>query len=1167
MRFLMLALIASALAVSQAFGAPPKVPLKDIFQDPPDEAKPWVYWFWLNGNITAEGITADLEAMARVGIGGALIMEVDQGIPRGSVDFMSDAWRGLFKHAVAEAGRLGLEINMNNDAGWNGSGGPWVTPENAMQKVVYSETLAAGPCTFDTVLDTPEVVAGYYRDIAVLAFPTPGDYRIPDIENKACYRTGFIYPTIVPDVSPSDVIDPSRIVDLTLAMDADGRLTWDVPHGAWTILRVGHTCTGVENMPSPPTGRGLECDKLSWEGIEEHFAGMIAKLAADVGTSALVATHIDSWENGAQNWTAHMRQEFQARRAYDLLPYLPVMTGRVVGSAGVSERFLWDLRHTVSDLLVENYAGHLATLAHNNGMRLTIEAYGGPCDDMPYAARADEPMSEFWVGGNALSVCKEMASAAHTYGKPILGAEAFTADAAERWQAHPASIKALGDEAFSLGVNRFVFHRYAMQPWLDRAPGMTMGPWGIHYERTQTWWEMTSGWHKYLSRCQAMLRRGVFVADICYMQPEAAPQGFHEHARGGYDYDNCSADVVRKRFESANGRLVLPDGLQYRLLVLPNVPTMTPQLLKRITTLVDAGATIIGPRPQQSPSLSGYPACDTEVDTLAKNLWGDTDGQNLRETRHGNGRVFWNVAPEEVLAKDGIQPDFASDSRLHWIHRADGDDDIYFVANPRPQHVTASCTFRVSGKVPELWWPESGTIEPAGIYAEREGRTTVALPLGPSASVFVVFRPGLAPADTVISLAHDGKTIASAVDNGLDIDVTRAIYGILDDPQRTRDVREKVQALVDNRDYSFSVARLAEGDDPAANTPKRVEIEYRIDDVHFAVSGDDPDTVRLTGDTAPITIEKAQYGILGDPQRTRDVRDKLQHLVNTGEMSFSVARMAQGDDPAVGIVKTLDLEYTVAGRRVALRATDSERVILYEAPTPEHIAGIVRTEEGAFLEAWRNGHYEVTMNSGNIGKGLIDRLPPAMDVGGPWIVRFDSNSGAPESLEIKDLVSLSELPEPGVHYYSGTMAYRTAFEVAPDAFQKDRRLYLDLGEVAVMAHVRLNGHDLGILWNPPFRVDVTDMLVPGENALEVDVANLWVNRLIGDEQLPDDSPRNHEGALDAWPPWVLDGEPSPTGRIAFSTWRLWNKSEPLPKSGLVGPVTVRMTQRIPLTAP
>ncbi|NLH15950.1 MAG: glycosyl hydrolase, partial [Phycisphaerae bacterium] len=567
------------------------------------------------------GITADLEAMKRVGIGGVLIMEVDQGAPVGPVDFMGDKWRELFRHVHAEAQRLGLEVNMNNDAGWNGSGGPWIKPEQAMQEVVWTETEITGPQKFSGTLVQPMAVAGYYRDIAVLAFKRVGDYRIPNVESKAAFQRRGIHKPSKGDLSPLMTISRDGVVNLTEKMNSAGRLEWEIPEGDWTVIRFGHTCTGVENAPAPKTGRGLECDKLNREGIEANFNAMMAKLADDTGLEpgktqvGLVATHIDSWENGSQNWTAKMRDEFQRRRGYDLLPFLPVLTGRVVVSSDVSERFLWDVRQTVSELVIENYAGRMKELAHARGMRFTVEAYGSPCDHIPYGGQSDEPMGEFWTpGGGAIETCRGMASTGHVYGKRIIGAEAFTSADQERWLEHPAILKSHGDRAFCEGINRFVFHRYALQPWTqDYRPGMTMGPWGQHYERTQTWWEWTPSWHEYLARCQFMLRQGLFVADICRLQAEAPPQGFGYFERKGYDWDECGADVVLTRMSVRDGRIVLPDGMSYRLLVLPQTNTMTPRLLSKIKELVEAGATIVGPRPTRSPSLSGYPECDAEI--------------------------------------------------------------------------------------------------------------------------------------------------------------------------------------------------------------------------------------------------------------------------------------------------------------------------------------------------------------------------------------------------------------------------------------------------------------------------------------------------------------------------------------------------------------------------
>ena len=339
---LLIALILIALTIGASADS-----LESAFATPPASARPWVYWFWLNGNITREGITADLEAMRRVGIGGVLIMEVDQGAPVGPVNFMGPKWRELFKHVVSEAGRLGLEVDMNNDAGWNGSGGPWIKPEESMQKVVRGETSIDGPQHFEGVLPQPETIAGYYQDIEVLAVPVTDKYRIPDIGVKACYGVGFPGMPNSTEVGPGVTIDPAQVIDLTAKMDKDGKLVWDAPAGKWTVLRFGHTSTGAQNGPAPATGRGLDCDKLSKQGIEANFNGMMGKLIGDVGPAAgkaLVTTHVDSWEIGAQNWTAKMREEFTNRRGYDPLPYLPIMTGRVIGSLEMSERFLWDLR-------------------------------------------------------------------------------------------------------------------------------------------------------------------------------------------------------------------------------------------------------------------------------------------------------------------------------------------------------------------------------------------------------------------------------------------------------------------------------------------------------------------------------------------------------------------------------------------------------------------------------------------------------------------------------------------------------------------------------------------------------------------------------------------------------------------------------------------------------
>ena len=1158
------------------------------FQTPPDSSKPWVYWFWLNGNITREGITADLEAMHRVGIGGVLIMEVDQGTPVGPVDFMSQRWRELFKHVTTEAQRLGLEVNLNNDAGWNGSGGPWIKPEQSMQKVVWSEMEVEGPRQLDAELPQPEVVAGFYRDIAVLAFPMPEPYRIDRIEYKAGYRVGDAGPASQASLPPEIVIARDRITDISSRMDKDGRLGWDVPSGKWTIIRFGHTSTGVQNAPAPESGRGLECDKLSKEGIEANFAGMMAKLIADVGPAAgksLVATHIDSWENGAQNWTARMREEFRERRGYDLLPFLPAMTGRVVGSLEISERFLWDLRQTISDLVVENYAGHMRILAHQHGLRLSIEAYGGPCDEIPYGGRADEPMCEFWIGGGAMQTCKEMASSAHVYGKPILGAEAFTAGDQEKWLEHPATIKALGDQAFCDGVNRFVFHRYAMQPWLGRNPGMTMGPWGIHYERTQTWWDWSGAWHEYLARCQFLLRQGRFVADICYLQPEAAPQGFAGHARQLYDYDNCTAEAVLTRMTVKDGRIVLPDGMSYRLLVLPKTKTMTPRLLRKIKELVEAGATVTGPRPLRSPGLSDYPKCDEQVRKIADELWGkDKPSAEITEHSRRKGRVFWGSRVEG-------KPDSPEDAKnpldgAKWIWHQEGNPAAGAPVGMRYFRRTVTVEVGRSIESAKLSMTADNSFQ-AWVNGQQVGTgdnfglayiMDVTSLLKPGVNIMTVAAGnggvGLNPAGLIGLLTirfSDGGTLQWCTDRKWETTAT-----LQDDWTSTSAPNQEWGVAMELGNLGMSpwgspelppreafphasvvpevLARMdLPPDFEASGSIRYIHRRAEDTDIFFVANSEQTSTgvnctFRVSGKLPeiwdPLTGRISRQAIY----RERDGRTTLPLWFEPSGSLFVVFR--EPSTPAAA---------TNAGPIVAVRRDGQS--VLPEPGRPLTVSPPIEMLGGGHgvmnVLAWQSGRYEFETASGQIRRVSVPPLPPSSEVSGPWEVRFPAEQGVPERVTLQDLISWSQHKEPGVKYFSGTATYIKTLSIPPGLLTKDRRLYLDMGKVQVMAGVTLNGKLVGTLWKPPFHLDITDMAKPGDNALEVKVVNLWPNRMIGDEQLPEDSRRNDNGTLREWPQWLQEGKPSATGRHTFTSWRLWKKDAPLLESGLLGPVTLQ----------
>ena len=463
----------------------------------------------------------------------------------------------------------------------------------------------------------------------------------------------------------------------------------------------------------------------------------------------------------------------------------------------------------------------------------------------------------------------------------------------------------------------------------------------------------------------------------------------------------------------------------------------------------------------------------------------------------------------------------------------------------------------MTGRSPELWWPDRGLIEEAALSTEDQGYTNVSLSLEPSGSVFVVFRKKATVSQTA-SIEYNGTPLLSAPDQGTRIAVKKAVYGVLSDTSLTRDVRADVQRIVDRGDSIFQVANLAQNGDPAPQKEKTLVVEYDINGKTFSVEGRDPCTVHLTDDAVQVVINRAVYGVDGDPARTRDMQHMIQEIVNAGESSFIVARLATPVDPAPGVLKYLTLEYTQNGERHQVRGNDSE-VISFEMPkVTEQVADVrVRSDGQTVIEAMKPGRYNIK-NPGSSPKSIkVRSVPKPRIVPGPWSLHFPPNGGAPESVELDKLISWSEHPDPGVKYFSGTGTYKTTLRIPRGLLGSNHRLYLDLGNVQIMAQVTLNGKDLGILWKPPYRIDISGNAKPGKNTLEVKVANLWINRMIGDEQLPEDSNRADGGNLNEWPQWVLDKAPNLTGRYTFSTWRLWKKDSPLQPSGLIGPVTLQ----------
>ena len=1154
--------------------AEPGEDLARQFASPPESARPQTWWHWMNGNITKAGITADLEAMKHVGINGAEVFNVSEGIPDGPAPFMSPPWLELFRFAAAEADRLGMELCFHNCAGWSSSGGPWVKPEHAMQTIVTREVKISGGRPFKAVLPKPAAKAGYYRDIAVLAFPTPKDpAKIDNLDPKGLFGFAYAY-GMQPDskaVPAGAVVPRDRVLDLTSRLGAGGELTWDAPEGDWTILRVGHTPTGKENAPAPAAGRGLEIDKLSREALDAHWAGGIEPILKKLGPLAGKSVNgslIDSYEVGCNNWTPKFREEFRQRRGYDPIPFLPVLSGRYVEGGEVTERFLWDFRRTIGDLFAENYYFYFSELCRQHGLLASMEPYDGPFECLQVAAKTDIVMGEFWAGGGESSSVKLAAEVAHTHGIKIVGAESFTADPDNgKWLNHPGSLKALGDLTWSLGLNRFIFHCYAHQPWLDKVPGMTMGQWGTHFGRGNTWWESSRAWIAYVTRGQYLLQQGQPTADVLFFGGESAPNGgIHrpDLKAKGYDYDAIGTDLIGS-LTVQDGLVRTPVGGAYRVLVFPNTPWMTPRLARIVRDLTAAGATILAPKPAKSPSLSGYPAADAEVGRIAQEVWGRGAGEHA----FGNGKVIPNQPVEAVLAALGVKPDCAaltSGARLAFVHRVVESVDVYFVSNQKSQPDTVECAFRVAGKLPELWDAETGQIQPAPLWRVEGGRTVVTLRLEQAGSVFVVFRKEATPAnDALVKLTY--QTTESLTRHLPKLEIRSARYGAFSLGRiGLVDVTDKVAAQL--KDGRLRVAASNDlGGDPAANVVKEMRVEYECGGKTRLASVLENRVLELPaqGETGPVRVLRAVYGHFSEnvkglpPIKSVDVTARLAGRIQDQMLSARADNELAGGDPAFMVPKELRVEYSLDGVAQQVTVPENQELRLPEdawallPPGPR----LARAQGHLVLAVAEAGAYTFSTAAGQEKTLEVPALPKPVELAGPWAITFPEGRGAPAQATFERLISWPDHQDAGIKYFSGTAVYRKRVTLPAENLGANRRLELDLGRVQVIAEVRLNGKDLGILWKAPFRVDVTEAAQAGDNELEVRVTNLWPNRLIGDEQEPEDCEWNGI-TLRRWPDWLVKGETRPVPqRVTFTTWKHWRKDSPLQPSGLIGPVVFR----------
>ena len=930
----------------ESAGGSAKTPLESGWQNPPNEARLRAYWWWLNGNVTKASITRDLEQMQAKGFGGALLCDANGAsqdgndtVPHGPT-FFSAEWRELYKHTLREADRLGLTISLNIQSGWN-LGGPVVTPDDAAKKYVWSEIKISGGTNLAIKLPEPKARENFYRDASVVAYRVKNSAANLPLKNwkqKALQES--LQPFSAPDSSPlfaeipatpgEQDADVGDVIDLSAQLGADGILKWDAPAGDWLVLRFGFTIGDHAYVSTSSEGwSGYALDVYSATAFENYWDQIVEPLIADAGPLAgksLKYLHTDSWEVELANWTPTLRAEFQKRRGYDLLPWLPVLAGRVVNSREASNRFLFDYRRTLGDLAIDGHFKIFRDRAHAHGISIHPESGGPhavPIDAQQCLGMDDAPMSEFWawswthrIGDANRFFVKQPASAAHTYGHKLVFAEGFTT-IGPHWQEKLwDNLKPAFDKALCEGLNVLVWHAFVCSPESEGIPGQQYFA-GTHLNPNVTWWEKSAPFFSYINRCQWLLQQGNFSADVLYFYGDHVPN-FTQHKRtdparvgDGYDYDVITAEAIIARARVKDGRIVLPDGMSYRLLVLPPRDVISLPVLKKISELVKAGATVVGAKPAHGEALDNFVSTDAEVKKIADELWG---------SQTGKGRVIAHQTAREVLLADGVRPDFTSDARapldLDFIHRTADGAEIYFVANRTNFSGKATGSFRVTGKAPELWNAVTGEKKFADRYEVKDGQTFVPLDFAPCGSWFVIFREA--------TKAHPATT-----------------------------------------------------------------------------------------------------------------------------------------------------------------------------------------------------------------KPTINALNPLT---GAWTVRFDPKWGGPESVQFDSLTNWPARAEPGIKFYSGTAVYEKNFDWQAARGKRQTKIFLDLGDVRELAEVKVNGKSCGIVWCPPFRVDVTDALQPGENKLQVEVVNFWPNRLIGDAGLPKDQ------------------------RLTRTNIRKLTAKTPLEDAGLFGPVRL-VTER------
>ncbi len=675
----------------------------------------------------------------------------------------------------------------------SGIGSPEKTLEMSTDGVTY-QTVTQIPdgVSPEYTISFPPVTARYFRvvfkrklppplpdwaknlDINSLGIkigPPPTEYEISELQLHAAARVNHfeekaafvpvpdLYVYATPPVPSTDVVQKHDVIDLTSKVGPDGTMDWTPPPGTWVVLRFGYSLLGITNHPATAEATGLEVDKLNRNFVKNYMTNYLDSYQQTVGAGEMGKRGIeyvitDSWEAGAQNWTDDMIAEFKKRRGYDPVPWMPVLTGQVVDSAAASDGFLWDLRKTIADLTSDEHYGQVEASLKERGIGHYGESHEAGrafiADGMEVKKLDDIPMGAMWTqtpGVNNIQYDfnaddRESASVAHIYGQNIAAAESMTAAAAP-WAWSPATLKPTADQELLNGINRFCIHESAHQPLVGKAPGLTLGPFGQWFNRNETWAEEAGPWIDYIARSSYMLQQGRFAADLVYFYGEDSNLTAIFNKKSpeipeGYGFDYINADGLIHAMTVTNGRITTKSGMSYRVLGLdPYAKHMSLPVLRAIDKLVREGAVVAGEKPIDDPSLADD---QVEFRRLVDALFGDGTGVH----HVGKGEVFAGQSLKEVFIALKLAPDFEytkpkSDTQILFTHRKLVDGEIYFVDNRTNRDASVDASFRVTGKLPEIWRAETGKSEPAS-YAVANGRTTVPLHLEPWGTAFLVFR-------------------------------------------------------------------------------------------------------------------------------------------------------------------------------------------------------------------------------------------------------------------------------------------------------------------------------------------------------------------------------------------------------------------------------------------